>query len=183
MAQANKMKYSCRHLNREDISVNFSRRKWVGSCFFESVTCNGFGTDTVHMPRDSRVGGPRVPLKVPGQGQLSVLKIICLSFLLCDLSRFHEYIGRAIGTTREPDVANTPSASITPLALAGHLGASPVLNNTCQSSDDLEDAILGPLTLDFSNEVIDTAISDVSTDTRSGLMDGDSFASMTRRTK
>jgi hypothetical protein len=95
------------------------------------------------------------------------------------LSRFHEYIGRVIGTT-EPDAANTSSTSITPLTSVGQAGAFPTPNNMCQSSDDLEGAILGPLTLDFFDEVIDTAISNTSTDIKSGLMDGESRTLTTR---
>jgi hypothetical protein len=69
--------------------------------------------------------------------------------------------------TQEPNIATTspsaPLAVVSPLALVDRVG---------QSSDDLEDAILGPLPLDFSNDAIDTVISSGSTDIGSGLMDG-----------
>ena len=139
------------------------------------------------MSRESRIGGSRRTVKVPGQGQLYVFKIIGLSFSLCDLSRFHEYIGRVIGTTRESNIATTSSCSsltvVTPLTSIDCVGAFPTPHNMCLSSDDLKDAILGPLTLDFADEVIDTGLSNGSTDIRSGLMDGGSCASTTRRAK
>jgi hypothetical protein len=109
--------------------------------------------------------------------------MIGLSFLLCNLSRFQEYIGPIIGTTREPDISNTLSTFVHPLTSVGHVGAFPTPTNMCQSSDDLEDAILGPLTLDFSGEVIDTAIFNAPTDIRNGLMDGGSCTSTTHHAK
>jgi hypothetical protein len=117
-----------------------------------------------------------VPLRVPGHGQLFVLKLIGLSFLLCNLSRFHEYICCVTGATREPEIGSILSAPIT-------VGAFTTSDNLCQSSDDLEDAILGPLTLDVPDDVIDTAISNASMDVRSALMDGESSASTMRRAK
>jgi hypothetical protein len=118
---------------------------------------------------------------VPGQGQLSVLNTIDLSFLLCNLSRFQEYIVPVISTTRESDISNSLSTFVTPLTSVGHVGAFPTPSNMCQSSDDLEDKILGPLTLDLSDEVIDTAIFNAPTDIRNGLMDGGSCTSTIHR--
>jgi len=135
------------------------------------------------MPRESCVGGSRGPLRVPGQGQLSVLNIIDLSILLCNLSRFQEYIGPVISTTRGSDISNSLSTFVTPLTSVGHVGAFPTPTNMYQSSDDLEDAILGPLTLDFSDEMIDTAIFNAPTDIRNGLMDGGSCTLTTHRAK
>ena len=137
------------------------------------------------MPRQSRIGGSSGTLKVAGHGELYVFKTIGLSFLLCDLSRFHEYISRVIDTTREPNVATTSSsASPTAVTLLTSVGrAFPTPDNMCQLSDDLEDTILGPLTLDFSDDAIDTVLSNRSTDMRSGLMEGWSCALLTRHPK
>jgi len=137
------------------------------------------------MPRQSRIGGSSGTLKVAGQGQLYVFKTIGLSFLLCDLSRFHEYISRVIDMTREPNVTTTSSSAFptaaTLLTSVGHAFSTP--KNMCQLSDDLEDTILGPLTLDFSDNAIDTVLSNGPTDMRSGLMEGRPCASLTRNTK
>lgn len=132
------------------------------------------------MPRQSRIGGSSGTLKVAGQGQLYVFRTTSLSFLLCDLSRFPEYISRVIDTTREPIVTTiSSSASPTVATLLTSAGrAFPTPNNMCQMSDDLEDTILGPLTLDFSDDVIDTVLSNGSTDMRSGLMEGGSCTSL-----
>jgi hypothetical protein len=50
----------------------------------------------------------------------------------------------------------------------------------CQSSDDSEDVFLGQLRLDFPDEMISAVLLDQTTDTRSGLMDGQWCALMTR---
>ena len=120
-----------------------------------------------------------------GQGQPYVLKTIGLSFPLCDLSRFHEYISRVVDMTREPNVTTTPSSTFPTVAtLLTSVGrAFPTPKNMCQLSDDLEDTILGPLALDFSDDAIDTVLSNGPTDMRSGLMEGGSCASLTRHTK
>jgi hypothetical protein len=51
----------------------------------------------------------------------------------------------------------------------------------CQSSDDSEDAFLGQLRLDFPDEAISAVLLDQTTDTKSGLMDGQWSTWMTRR--
>ena len=51
----------------------------------------------------------------------------------------------------------------------------------CQPSDDSEDAFLGQLRLDFPDEAISAVLFDQTTDTRSGLMDGQWSALMNRR--
>jgi hypothetical protein len=108
-----------------------------------------------------------------------------LSFLLCDLSRFHEYISRVMDTTRGPIVTTAfSSASPTMATQLTSVGrAFPTPNNMFQMSDDLDDTILGPLALDFSDDVIDTVLSNGSTDMRSGLMEGRSCTSLTRHIK
>jgi hypothetical protein len=50
-----------------------------------------------------------------------------------------------------------------------------------QSSDDSEDAFLEQLRLDFPDEAISAVLLDQTTDTRTGLMDGQWRALMTRR--
>jgi hypothetical protein len=132
------------------------------------------------MPRQSRIGGSSGTLKVVGQGQLYVFRTTDLSFLHCDLSRFPEYISRVIDKTREPIVAAI-SSSASPMVATIPTSAGrafPTPNNMCQVSDDLEDTILGPLTLDLSDDVIDTVLSNGLTDMRSGLMEGGSCTSL-----
>ena len=51
----------------------------------------------------------------------------------------------------------------------------------CQSSDDSEDAFLGQLRLDFPDEAMSAVFLDQTTDTTSGLMDGQWCTLMTRR--
>ena len=51
----------------------------------------------------------------------------------------------------------------------------------CQSSDDSEVAFLGQLRLDFPDEAISAVLLDQTTDTKSGLMDGQWSTLMTRR--
>jgi hypothetical protein len=122
-----------------------------------------------------------------------LVKASCTSFKpsvfpsYCDLSRFHEYIGGVINTTREPNVTTTSSpafptvaAPLTPLGCA-----FPTPKGICQLLDDLEDKIpsLGPLTLDSLDDAIDTALLNGSTDMKSGLMEGGSYTSSTLHTK
>ena len=52
----------------------------------------------------------------------------------------------------------------------------------CQSSDDSEDAFFGQLRVDFPDEAINAVLLDQTTDTRSGLMDGQWCALMTCHT-
>ena len=76
--------------------------------------------------------------------------------------------------------APTSDAIITPLTSVHRVDASPTPNNLCQSSDDSEDAFFGQLKLDFPDETISAVLLDKTTDTRSGLMDGQWCAMMTR---
>lgn len=114
-------------------------------------------------------------------------EIIWILFLFYDLFRLHEYIGRVIYMTREPNPTTTPSLAsdtiVTPLTSVHRVGAFPTLNNMCRSSDDLEDAFLERLALDFADEAMDTVLFDQSVDTRSGLMDGASCPSTTYQLK
>ena len=120
-----------------------------------------------------------------------LVKASCTSFKpsvfrsYCDLSRFREYIGRVINTTRGPNVTTTSSPSIptvaTPLTPLGC--AFPTPKGICQLSDDLEDKVLGHFTLDFFDDAMDTALLNGSTDMKSGLMEGGSCTSSTLHTK
>ena len=134
---------------------------------------------------DSHVSGDHMgPFKWP-------VKASCTSFKssvfrsYCNLSRFYEYIGRIINTTREPNVTTTSSPAFptvaTPLTSPGC--AFPTSKGICQLSDDLEDKILGPLTLNFFDDVIDTTLLNGSTDMKSGLMEGGSCTSSALHTK
>lgn len=66
----------------------------------------------------------------------------------------------------------TSDAIVTPLTSVHRVDAFPTPDNMCQSSDDSEDAFLGQLRLDFPDEAISAVLLDQTTDTRSGLMDG-----------
>ncbi len=72
----------------------------------------------------------------------------------------------------------TSDAIVTPLTSVRRVDAFP--DNKCQPSDDSEDACLGQLRLDFPDEAISAVLLDQTTDTRSGLMDGQWRALMTR---
>lgn len=74
----------------------------------------------------------------------------------------------------------TSDAIVTPLTSAHRIDALPTLDKMCQSSDDSEDAFLGRLRLDFPDEAISAVLLDQTTDTRSGLMDGQWSTLMTR---
>lgn len=75
----------------------------------------------------------------------------------------------------------TSDAIVTPLTSVHRVNAFPTSDNTCPSSDDSEDAFLGQLRLDFPDEAISAVLLDQTTDTGSGLMDGQWRALMTRR--
>lgn len=106
--------------------------------------------------------------------------MIGLSTLLYDLFRLHEYIGSAVCSTRgqnNTSTTPTPNSIATPLTSVHRVNAFPTLNNMCQSSDDSE-SFLGQLIIDFADEAMDTVLLDQSTDTRSGLMNGQLYSSM-----
>jgi len=84
--------------------------------------------------------------------------------------------GRNTNATTTP----TSDAIITPLASAHRVDAFPTPDNMCQFSDDSEDAFLGQLRLDFPDEAISAVLLDQTADTKSGLMDGQWCALMTR---
>jgi hypothetical protein len=111
---------------------------------------------------------------VKASSKLSEL-LVCRPYST-DLFRLHEYIGSAVCPTRGQNNTTTPSTPnsiATPLTSVHH--AFPTLNNMCQSSDD---SFLGQLIIDLADEAIDTVLLDQSTDTRSGLMNGQLYASM-----
>lgn len=101
-----------------------------------------------------------------------LFEIVDLLPLLYDLSRLHEYIGSAVWSTEGQNITTpTPTYNtiVTPLTSVHRVDAFPTPDNMCQSSDD---AFLGQLVTDLADEAIDTVLLDQSTDTRSGLMNG-----------
>ena len=108
----------------------------------------------------------------PVKASSKLFEIIGLSTLLHELFRLHEYIGSAVCSTRGQNNTTTSSTSntiVTPLASIHRVDVFSTPDNTCQSSDD---SFLGQLINDFAGEAIDTVVLDQSTDTRSGLMNG-----------